>query len=148
MNGRDLRAPKGARPGRKRVGRGHGSGLVKTAGRGSNGQGSRSGGLKAPGFEGGQTPWYRRLPKYRGFKNPFRTEYCEVAVGSLDRFEEGATVTPECLLEAGLIRNLVLPIKVLGNGTLSKKLTVVMHRFTASSVAAIEAVGGSVQVLD
>ncbi|MBQ7502860.1 50S ribosomal protein L15 [bacterium] len=129
---------------RKRVGRGHGC-SVKTAGRGSNGQGSRSGGLKAPGFEGGQTPWYRRLPKYRGFKNPFRVEFTEIAVGSLERFEDGDTVDPFSLLKVGLIRNLNNPIKVLGNGTLTKKLTVQLHAFTASSKEAIEKAGGTVE---
>jgi len=129
---------------RKRVGRGHGC-SVKTAGRGSNGQGSRSGGLKAPGFEGGQTPWYRRLPKYRGFKNHFRVEFTEIAVGSLERFEDGETVDPFVLLKVGLVRNLNNPIKVLGNGTLTKKLTVQLHAFTASSREAIEKAGGSVE---
>lgn len=134
----------GATHRRKRVGRGHGC-HVKTAGRGSNGQGSRSGGLKAPGFEGGQTPWYRRLPKFRGFKNPFRTVYAEVSVGSLERFEEGSVVDPATLLKAGLVKNLDSKIKVLGNGTLTKKLTVRLDAFTASAKEAIEKVGGTVE---
>ncbi|MGM9999056.1 MAG: 50S ribosomal protein L15 [Candidatus Bruticola sp.] len=139
-------APKaGARRDRKRVARGHGCGSVKTAGRGSNGQGSRSGGLKAPGFEGGQTPWYRRLPKFRGFKNPFRIVYTEISVGSLDRFENGTVVGPELLLGVGLIKNLNNPIKVLGNGSLTKKLTVQLHAFTNSSKEAIVKAGGTVE---
>lgn len=139
-------APKfGARRSRKRVARGHGCGSVKTAGRGSNGQGSRSGGLKAPGFEGGQTPWYRRLPKFRGFKNPFRVIFTEISVGSLERFEDGATVDPLALLSVGLVKNLNNPIKVLGNGSLTKKLTVQLHAFTASSKEAITKVGGTVE---
>jgi large subunit ribosomal protein L15 len=120
---------------------------VKTGGRGQKGQSSRSGGTKAPGFEGGQTPWYRRLPKFRGFKNPFRTEYAEVALGSLEVFEEGQTVTPELLRERGLIKNLNRPVKVLGNGTLSRKLTVALHAFTATARAAIEEAGGKVEVI-
>ncbi len=139
-------APKaGARKARKRVARGHGGSGTKTAGRGSNGQGSRSGGLKAPGFEGGQTPWYRRLPKFRGFKNPFRVVYTEISVGSLERFEDGATVDPVALLRLGLVRNLNNPIKVLGNGTLSKKLTVQLHAFTASAKEMIANAGGTVE---
>lgn len=134
----------GSHHARKRVGRGHGC-SVKTAGRGSNGQGSRSGGLKAPGFEGGQTPWYRRLPKYRGFKNRFRVEFTEIAVGSLERFEDGETVDPFVLLKVGLVRNLNNPIKVLGNGTLTKKLTVQLHAFTASSREVIEKAGGTAE---
>lgn len=144
MDANDLRSPKGARHARKRVARGHGC-HVKTAGRGSNGQSSRSGGTKAPGFEGGQTPWYRRLPKFKGFKNPFRTVYTEVAVGSLDRFEDGAEVTPETLVECGLIRNLNNPVKILNNGTISHKLVVVAHAFTAGARAAIEEAGGKVE---
>ncbi|MGM9991547.1 MAG: 50S ribosomal protein L15 [Candidatus Bruticola sp.] len=135
----------GARRSRKRVARGHGCGSVKTAGRGSNGQGSRSGGLKAPGFEGGQTPWYRRLPKFRGFKNPFKTVYTEISVGSLDRFEDGTVVDPELLLKVGLVKNLNNQIKVLGNGSLTKKLTVQLHAFTNSSKDAIVKAGGTVE---
>ena len=118
---------------------------MKTAGRGSNGQGSRSGGLKAPGFEGGQTPWYRRLPKYRGFKNPFRVVFTEVSLGALEVFNDGDTVDPVSLHRAGIVRNLKNPIKVLGNGTLTKKLTVQLHAFTASAREAITEVGGTVE---
>ncbi len=146
MRANDLNSPNGARHRRKRVGRGHGS-HVKTAGRGQKGQSSRSGGTKGPGFEGGQTPWYRRLPKFRGFKNPFRTEYTEVSLGSLEVFEDGQTVTPELLREHGLVRSLSLPIKVLGNGTISRKLTVALHAFTATARAAIEEAGGKVEVI-
>ncbi len=144
MDANDLRSPKGARHARKRVARGHGC-HVKTAGRGSNGQSSRSGGTKAPGFEGGQTPWYRRLPKFKGFKNPFRVIFTEVSVGSLERFNDGETVTPEALLDKGIIKTLKNPVKVLGNGTLTRKLTVVLHAFTASSRSAIENAGGTVE---
>ncbi len=145
MKANDLKSPAGARHRRLRVGRGHGSGKVKTAGRGMNGQKSRSGGTKAPGFEGGQTPWYRRLPKFRGFKNHFRVIYTEVAVGSLERFDNGAEVTPEMLLGMHIIKNLNNPIKILNNGTLTKKLTVVMHAFTAGAKAAIENAGGKAE---
>ncbi|MBQ7567397.1 50S ribosomal protein L15 [bacterium] len=144
MDSNDLRSPKGARHVRKRVGRGHGC-SVKTAGRGSNGQKSRSGGTKAPGFEGGQTPWYRRLPKFKGFKNRFRIEYIEVAVGSLERFDDGDVVTPEALRDKGIIRSLNNPVKLLGNGSLSRKLTVILHAFTEGARTAVENAGGKVE---
>ena len=113
-----------------------------------NGQSSRSGGTKYPGFEGGQTPWYRRLPKYRGFKNPFRTEYQEISLSDLESaFEDKATVNPESLLEKGIIKNVRSPIKVLGNGELKKSLTVNLHAFTASAKAAIEGAGGKAEVV-
>ncbi|HXE73437.1 MAG TPA: 50S ribosomal protein L15 [Candidatus Nitrosotenuis sp.] len=146
MLGNDLKAPEGARKGPKRVGRGHGC-HPKTAGRGTKGQNARSGGGKGPGFEGGQTPWYRRLPKYRGFKNRFRTEYRVVSLADLEGFEEGATVTPEALLEKRVIKSLNKPIKVLGNGKLSRKLTVHLHAFTQTARQAIEEAGGKVEVI-
>ena len=137
-------APKaGSRFTRKRVARGHGCGSVKTGGRGSNGQGSRSGGLKAPGFEGGQTPWYRRRPKYRGFKNHFRVVYTEISVGSLERFDDGSVVDFDALWKEGLIRNLNNPVKVLNNGTLTKKLRVMLHACTAAAREAITNAGGT-----
>ncbi|MBI3925463.1 MAG: 50S ribosomal protein L15 [Armatimonadetes bacterium] len=145
MNGNDLRSPKGARQERKRVGRGGKRGTF--SGRGMKGQSSRSGGVKGPGFEGGQTPWYRRLPKYRGFKNPFRTEYQEIGLGDLTRFDDGQTVTPEALVEKRIVKTVRRPVKVLGNGSLDKKLTVALHAFTASARKAIEDAGGKVEVI-
>lgn len=141
----ELKPNEGARHERRRVCRG--GKLGKTGGRGHNGQGSRSGGTKYPGFEGGQTPWYRRLPKYRGFKNPFRTEYQEVSLSDLEIFDDKATVSPESLLEKGLIKNVRSPIKVLGNGELKKSLTVNLHAFTGSAKAAIEGAGGKAEVI-
>lgn len=141
----ELKPNKGSRHQRMRVCRGGKKG--KTGGRGYNGQGSRSGGAKYPGFEGGQTPWYRRLPKYRGFKNPFRTEYQEVSLSDLESFDAKATVNPESLLEKGIIKNVRSPIKVLGNGELKKALTVNLHAFTASAKAAIEGAGGKAEVI-
>lgn len=135
----------GARKRRRRVCRG--GKLGKTGGRGFNGQNSRSGGTKGPGFEGGQTPWYRRLPKYRGFKNHFRTEYVEVSLKDLDTFDEGATVTPEALVEKQIIKSVKKPIKVLANGEISKKLTVALHAFTKSAKEAIEGAGGKTEVI-
>ena len=127
----ELKPNEGSRHRRRRVCRG--GKLGKTGGRGYNGQKSRSGGTKYPGFEGGQTPWYRRLPKYRGFKNPFRTEYQEVSLSDLETFDAKSTVNPESLLEKGFVKNIRQPIKVLGNGELTKNLTVNLHGFTASA---------------
>lgn len=145
MRSNDLKPARGARHRRKRVGRGGKYG--KTCGRGTKGQGSRSGGGKGPWFEGGQTPWYRRLPKYRGFHHRNRTEYVEIGLGALEQFEEGATVTPEALLERKLVKSLNRPIKVLGNGRLTRRLTVALHGFTASARRAIEEAGGKVEVI-
>lgn len=141
----ELKPNPGSRRSRRRKCRG--GKLGKTGGRGMNGQASRSGGTKYPGFEGGQTPWYRRLPKYRGFKNPFRTEYQEVSLSDLAKFEAGATVSPEALQEKGIIKNVRSPIKVLGNGSLEVKLTVNLHAFTGSARAAIEGAGGKAEVI-
>lgn len=141
----ELKPNPGSRKSRLRVGRGGKNG--KTCGRGHNGQNSRSGGTKGPGFEGGQTPWYRRLPKYRGFKNRFRTEYQEVSLSDLETFEAKATVNPESLVEKGILKNIRRPIKVLGNGELTKALTVNLHAFTASAKAAIEGAGGKAEVV-
>ena len=141
MQGNNLKPNKGARRANTRIGRGG-----TTAGRGDKGQNSRSGGCKA-GFEGGQTPWYRQLPKYRGFKNHFRTEYQTINLDHLERLDDGASVTPDLLLEKGLIRNLNLPIKVLGNGAIKKNLTVQLHAVTQSAKAAIEGAGGKVEVI-
>ncbi len=141
----ELKPNAGSRKGRRRVCRG--GKLGKTGGRGMNGQNSRSGGTKGPGFEGGQTPWYRRLPKYRGFKNRFRTEYQEVSLSDLETFEAQATVTPEALVERGILKNVHRPVKVLGNGELSKSLTVVLHAYTGSARQAIEGAGGTAEVV-
>lgn len=142
-----LRPPTGARRARRRVARGHGSGRVKTAGRGSNGQASRSGFRRRWAFEGGQTPYTRRLPKRRGFKNPTRVDYEVLNVGLLDEhFAAETDVTLELLTTRGLIRQRAAhrPLKILGEGTLGKPLTVHAHRFSASARAAIESVGGTV----
>jgi len=148
MKPHDLRSPKGANRPRKRLGRGTGSGQGTYAGRGRKGQGSRSGGVKGPYFEGGQLPLVRRLPHKRGFVNIFRQEYAEVNLDSLaERFEAGAEVTPEILVESGLVRNAKSPIKVLGRGDITKPLNVRAHRFSASARAKIEAAGGRVEEL-
>ena len=142
MKGNEIAPNKGSRKARMRVGRGG-----TTAGRGDKGQKSRSGGRKSPGFEGGQTPWYRKLPKWRGFKNPFRTEYETVTLANLETFDAGTTVTPELLVEKRIIKNLRSPIKVLANGSLSKSLTVQLHGATAKAREAIEKAGGKVEVI-
>ena len=133
---------------RKRVGRGESSGLGRTCGEGANGQKSRSGkGVKSY-FEGGQMPLYRRVPK-RGFSNAlFKKEYAIITLDLLNRFEDGAEVTPEILIENGLVRDLKDGIKVLGNGTLDKKVAVKAHKVSASAKAAIEAKGGSVEIIE
>lgn len=128
----------------RRVGRGIGSGLGKTSGRGHKGAKARSGGGKAPGFEGGQMPLTRRIPK-SGFKNVFRKEYAIVNVGSLEQFDDGATVTIETLRSAGLVNNLRDGVKVLGTGELTKKLTVRVNRFTGSAREKIEQAGGKAE---
>ena len=132
---------------RKRVGRGPGSGTGKTSGKGHKGQNARSGGGVRPGFEGGQLPLFRRLSK-RGFNNyEFRTVYATVNVGDLERFEEGTTVTKELLIEAGLVKKELDGIKVLGNGELTKKLTVKADKFSSTAKAKIENVGGTTEVI-
>lgn len=136
----------GARKARKRVGRGPGSGLGKTSGRGHKGKGARSGGNTAPGFEGGQMPLQRRLPK-RGFHNPFRTENAIVNLARLEAcFDAGAAVDPAALVARGLVRK-GQRVKVLGTGELSKPLTVKAHAFSESAKARIAAAGGSAEVI-
>ncbi len=142
----ELQYTEGARKARKRVGRGTSSGNGKTAGRGQKGQNARSGGGKKPGFEGGQTPLFMRLPK-RGFTNYTRKEYAIVNVESLNVFEEGTEVTPELLIQSGLVKKQLDGIKVLGNGELEKSLTVKAHKFSKSAVATIEAAGGKTEVI-
>lgn len=141
-----LKPVEGARHTRKRKGQGVGSGLGKTAGRGQKGQNSRSGGGVRPGFEGGQIPLFQRLPK-RGFKNVNRKEYAVVNVSDLNVFENGAEVTIGTLIKAGLVNKTYDGVKVLGNGTLEKKLTVKASKFSASAEAAIKNAGGTVEVI-
>lgn len=132
---------------RKRVGRGAGSGLGKTSGKGHKGQNARSGGGVRAGFEGGQLPLFRRLSK-RGFNNyNFRTVYAIVNVEDLNRFDDGTTVTKELLMESGLVKKELDGIKILGNGKLEKKLTVKASKFTNSAKEKIEAVGGKIEVI-
>lgn len=142
----ELRPAEGTRKAPKRKGRGTASGQGKTGGRGMNGQNSRSGGGTRPGFEGGQMPLQRILPK-RGFTNIFSKEYAEVNVSALDLFENDTVVTPEMLLEKKIVRKLMDGIKVLGDGELNKKLTVKAHKFTKSAAQKIEAAGGKVEVI-
>ena len=142
----ELQYTEGARKTRKRVGRGTSSGTGKTAGRVQKGQGARSGGGKKPGFEGGQTPLFMRLPK-RGFTNFNKLEYAIVNLDQLNTFEAGTVVCPKALKEAGLIKKELDGVKVLGNGTLEKAITVKAHKFSKSALAAIEAAGGKTEVI-
>ena len=143
----NLRPPRGAKHPKKRVGRGPGSGHGKTASRGSKGAKSRSGFRFKRGFEGGQMPLHRRVPK-RGFHNPFRIEYAVVNLDTLgDVFDAGSLVTPDVLRERGLVRLANAPIKVLGRGDLAKKLTVHAHKFSGSAAQKIAAAGGESQVI-
>ena len=147
MSLNNLRPPKGAKHPRKRVGRGPGSGHGKTASRGSKGAKSRAGFRFKRGFEGGQTPLHRRVPK-RGFHNPFRVEYAVVNLDTLaEVFDAGAAITPDVLRERGLVRNAQGPIKVLGRGDISKALTVKAQKFSGSAAKKIEAAGGVAEVI-
>jgi len=137
----------GATKSRKRVGRGPGSGLGKTSGKGHKGQNARSGGGVRPGFEGGQLPLFRRLPK-RGFTNAmFKTTYAVINLSDLNKFDNGAEVTPEILKDMGIVKNTLDAIKVLGNGTLEKKLTVKANKFSLKAKEAIEKSGGKIEVI-
>ncbi|MCI5722146.1 MAG: 50S ribosomal protein L15 [Emergencia sp.] len=142
----ELRAAEGSTKNRKRRGRGTATGQGKTGGRGMNGQNSRSGGGVRLGFEGGQMPLYRRLPK-RGFNNIFGTEYTTVNVKDLNRFEAGTEVTPELLAEAGMIKQVKDGVKILGDGELNVALTVKADKFTNSALEKIEAAGGKAEVI-
>jgi len=142
----DLAPAPGSKKVRTRVGRGLGSGLGKTAGKGHKGQNARAGGGVRPGFEGGQMPIYRRLPK-RGFYNKFGKEYTEVNVRELNRFEDGTVVDPVLLVEAGVIKNVRDGIRILGTGELEKALTVKANGFTKSAMEKIQAAGGKVEVI-
>ena len=142
----DLRPPEGARKAPKRKGRGMSSGLGKTAGRGQKGQKSRSGSGIRRGFEGGQMPYFQRLPK-RGFTNIFKKQWAIVNIGDLTIFEEGTVITPELLIENGLIRSADYPLKVLGDGELERKLEIRAHKFSDQAKAKIEAAGGKAEVI-
>ena len=142
----DLKPAEGATTAQKRLGRGVGSGLGKTSGKGHKGAKARSGGGKRPGFEGGQMPLTMRLPK-RGFTNKWRVEYSTVNVGRLnDVFEDGAIVTPVELIESGILKNVQDGVKILGNGEITKKLTVKANKFSEAAKQKIEAAGGKVEV--
>ncbi|WDV45405.1 50S ribosomal protein L15 [Clostridiaceae bacterium M8S5] len=141
-----LKPNPGTTKNRKRLGRGTATGQGKTAGRGQDGQKSRSGGGVRPGFEGGQMPLARRLPK-KGFKNIFAKKYVIVNVEDLNRYEDNTEVTPELLLESGVLRKLEDGVKILGNGELNKKLTVKAQKFSKSALEKIEATGGKVEVI-
>ncbi|MDD5807328.1 MAG: 50S ribosomal protein L15 [Eggerthellales bacterium] len=148
MELKDLTPAAGSTHSRKRVGRGNGSGYGKTAGRGMNGQKSRAGGGKRPGFEGGQTPLAMRLPKLPGFRNINRVEYAPVNVSRLDeKFEAGAVVDHEALVAAGIIKKTSTLVKVLGDGEITKPLTIKVDKVSASAAAKIEAAGGKVEEL-
>ena len=143
----NIQTPVGATKTRKIVGRGPGSGLGKTSGKGHKGQNARSGGGVRPGFEGGQLPLFRRLPK-RGFSNAmFKKEYAVINLSDLNRFNDGDVVTPELLKEMGIIKKQLSGVKVLGNGTLEKKVTVKAHKFSESAKEKIETSGGKVEVI-
>jgi len=146
MNLHELSPAPGSKKVRTRVGRGIGSGLGKTSGRGHKGQNSRSGGGVRTGFEGGQMPLYRRLPK-RGFKNVFAKQFAEVNVSELNRFEDGAVVDPVALIEAGILKNVQDGVRILGNGEITKKLNVTANGFTKSAEEKITAAGGKVEVI-
>ncbi|MCP9454498.1 MAG: 50S ribosomal protein L15 [Nitrospira sp.] len=142
----ELRPPKGSKRRPKRIGRGPGSGHGKTATKGHKGLLARSGGGKRPGFEGGQMPLVRRLPKF-GFFNPFRTEYAIVNVKSLESFTGTEPITPQMLVDAGLVKRKALPIKILGHGEISKPVVVQAHKFSKSAAAKIQTAGGRVEVI-
>ena len=146
MNLHDLSPARGAKKKRKRIGRGPGSGHGKTATKGHKGIKARSGGVKRPGFEGGQMPLVRRLPKF-GFTNPFRTEYNVLNLKSFETWTGPSTVTPQALVDAGLVKRKRLQIKILGNGELTKPLVIQAHKFSESAKAKIQAAGGRVEVI-
>ena len=142
----ELRAAEGSTKSRKRRGRGSASGQGKTGGRGMNGQNSRSGGGTKIGFEGGQMPLYRRIPK-RGFTNIWKTEYTVLNVDDLNRFEAGTVVTPELLTEIGMVKQVKDGIKILGDGNLEKNVTVKAHKFSKTAIEKIESAGGKAEVI-
>ena len=142
----ELKSPEGSRKAPKRVGRGTGSGLGRNSGKGEKGQNSRTGGGVRPGFEGGQMPLFRRIPK-RGFNNKFKKQWTVVNVEILNEFEDGTEITPEVLLQTGVVSKLSYGIKILGDGELNKKLTVKANKFTQSAINKIEAAGGKAEVI-
>ena len=142
----ELKPAAGSRKAPKRIGRGTGSGLGRNAGKGEKGQNARSGGGVRPGFEGGQMPLYKRLPK-RGFTNPFSKEFVCINVDRLNIFENGTEITPEVLLERRVVSKVLDGVKILGNGTLEKSLTVKGCKFSKSAIEKIEAAGGKVEVM-
>lgn len=142
----ELKPAEGSRQERKRKGRGIGSGNGKTAGKGHKGQNARSGGGVRPGFEGGQTPLFQRLPK-RGFTNINRKDYAVVNLDALNRFEDGTVVSPELLIETGVVSKERAGIKILAKGKVEKKLTVKAHKFSSAAREAIEAAGGQTEVI-
>ena len=146
MNLHELKYNEGARHTTKRLGRGQGSGQGKTSGKGHKGQNARSGGGVAIGFEGVQTPFFKSMPK-RGFSNFNRIEYAVVNLSDLNRFEDGTTVTPELLKQAGIVKKQLDGVKVLGNGTLEKKVNVTCNKISKTAQAAIEKAGGKVEVI-
>jgi large subunit ribosomal protein L15 len=144
----DLKPNNGSKKDRKRVGRGYGSGMGKTSGRGMNGQNSRAGGGVPLWHQGGDTPYYRRMPKKPGFKNFNRIEFQEVNLEYLSQFRKDSEVTPEVLREAELINTISLPVVIMGRGELKKPLKVKAHRFTRKAVEKIEKAGGTVEVIE
>ncbi len=142
----ELAPAPGSKKVRTRVGRGLGSGLGKTSGKGHKGQNSRAGGGVRAGFEGGQMPLYRRLPK-RGFYNKFGKDYAEVNISDLNRFEDGAVVDPVALIESGILKDVRDGVRILGNGELTKSLTVIANGFTKSAEEKIQTAGGKVEVV-
>lgn len=146
MNLSQLKPNPGARKDETRVGRGSGSGRGKTSCHGHKGQNARSGGGVRPGFEGGQMPIYRRLPK-RGFKNIWAKKFAEVNIETLNRFEDGSKVDAVALVKSGILKNIQDGVKILGNGTITKKLAVKAQRFTKSAISKIKAAGGKTEVI-
>ena len=144
----DLQPPIGSTRERIRIGRGHGSGKVKTGGKGTKGQNARTGGGVPPYFEGGQLPLIRKLPYRRGFRNPFRVEYREVNVRDLGDFPADSTVGPEEFETAGVLRGKTGPVKVLGQGELTVRLTVRAHKFSAGARQKIESAGGTIELIE
>ena len=144
----DLKPNRGSKKNRKRVGRGHGSGMGKTSGRGMNGQNSRAGGGVPLWHQGGDTPYYRRMPKKPGFKNFNRVEFQEVNLEYLSQFRKGSEVNPDVLREAELINTISLPVVIMGRGELKKPLKIKAHRFTRKAVEKIEKAGGTVEVIE
>lgn len=142
----ELKPAEGSTKNSKRKGRGTATGQGKTAGRGQDGQNSRSGGGTRPGFEGGQMPLYRRIPK-RGFTNIFKKQWSVVNVEDLNKFEDNTVITPEMLMENGLIKKVLDGVKVLGDGKVEKKFTVQAHKFSKSAVEKIESAGGKAEVI-